>query len=307
MRMNRELAAEGAKANGGRGEARRVSRFSRRQSGLLVALLLALLAVWAAGSYWVASEMGVFALSEAPGAPLSPLAGNGQQGGGTPSATAAPTDSPTAAPTALPMPTMVITPGRIDPELGWGIFQGYLERLQIHDVEGANVLARKPLEWELCMDQGSEGACQEMLDLAYREGAGVERRDLVDVWADENQLIMGANPVASPEGEGESPPTRYSKIALMFLRNAEGEIKFLMLQSTSWVENSSEVQGPQISSRLIDSDQDGLSDYDENCTQNDPPCEQPTDPLKRDTDGDGYWDGIEVAADSDPNNPDSLP
>ncbi len=307
MRMMGGLVKHGSTAQGGKGRAGIGRRFSRGQLGALGGLLIALLGVWAAGVYWLLSESGGFPAVLGVGGGGSPQEGGGPIAEETLPATATPTQAPTASPPPLARPTMVTTPGRIDPDLGWAIFQGYLERLAIHDVEGADVLAQNPLEWELCLEMGPEESCQQMLDLAYREGAAVDRADLVDMWADENQLIMGANPVASSVGEGETPDTAYSRVALMFLRNGDGEIKFLLLQSTSWVQGSSEKDETRAASRLIDSDQDGLSDYEENCAENDPPCEQPTDPLQRDTDGDGYWDGIEVAADSDPNNPASLP
>jgi hypothetical protein len=307
MRMKGELAKDGLAAEGGNGRARVGRRFSRGQLGALGGLLIALLGVWAAGVYWVLSESGGLpavlgiAGGDYPQEDSSPVAEE------TLPATEIPTRAPTASPTPLALPTRVTIPGRIDPELGWAIFQGYLERLAIHDVQGANILAENPLEWELCMELGSEETCQQMLDLAYQEGAAIDRADLVDIWADENQLIMGGNPVATSDGEGESRDTTYSRVALMFLRNGDGEIKFLLLQSTLWAGGATGEDETRAASRLMDSDQDGLSDYEENCTENNPPCEQPTDPLQRDTDEDGYWDGIEVAGDSDPNNPTSLP
>lgn len=305
--MNVQLAEAEPQGKGANGGAQKVGRFSGWQMGALGALLFALLGVWAAGTYWVLSETGFLGATVVPGAAESPPDGSDAVAKETRPAAATPAPLPTATFTPLALPSIVTVPGRIDPELGWGIFQGYLERLRLEDIQGASVLAHNPLEWELCIELGLEESCQEMLNLAYEEGAAVERKDLVDLWGDENQLIMGANPIATPEGEGEASPVRYSRLALIFLRNAQGEIKFLMLQSTSWVEDPSAAGESQASSHLIDSDQDGLSDYEENCTHNDPPCEQPTDALQRDSDGDGYWDGIEVAADSDPNNAASLP
>jgi hypothetical protein len=49
-----------------------------------------------------------------------------------------------------------------------------------------------------------------------------------------------------------------------------------------------------------DDDNDGLSDVDELNVYS-------TDPLDPDTDGDGFDDGTEVAAGSDPNLPGSIP
>lgn len=61
----------------------------------------------------------------------------------------------------------------------------------------------------------------------------------------------------------------------------------------------------------IDTDQDGRYDEDEDCTSTyynifEEDCIK-TDINKRDTDGDGYWDGIEIEAETDPNDSDSKP
>ena len=47
---------------------------------------------------------------------------------------------------------------------------------------------------------------------------------------------------------------------------------------------------------LVDSDEDGIVDKDEKCegaAQYDPRCTK-TDPNKKDTDGNGWWDGIDA-------------
>ena len=55
---------------------------------------------------------------------------------------------------------------------------------------------------------------------------------------------------------------------------------------------------------VSDSDMDGLPDINENCegaSQYDPNCIK-TNPNEKDSDGDGWWDSIEITAETDPNN-----
>jgi hypothetical protein len=294
-----------AQAEGRRARVRR--RFSRKQMSALLGLLLGLLAVWGVGVYWILSDLGGMPLGvQGEAAALSSGEAEAEIQA-TEQPTAMATMGPTPTSTPLPMPTMVTTLGRIDPELGWSLFQGYLERLRLGDVEGANALARLPFDWDMCMAQLEEEACGEVLELAYQEGARVSRNELVHAWADENQLIMAAEPTVSQEGEGGDSHSTYVKVSLMFLRDQSGAIKFLMLRTSVWATGPTGVDESEHLARLADSDQDGLSDYEEACTENDPPCEQPTDVMEKDSDGDGFWDGIEVAGDSDPNDPGSLP
>ena len=280
-------------------------RFSRRQMGALLGLFLGLLAVWAVGLYWILLG-GIPLGAGGAAAALSPEEAEEEiKATQAPSPTATTGPTPTATP--LPIPTSVTTPGRIDPELGWSLYQGYLERLKLGDVEGASVLAKLPFDWDMCMAQMDEEACLEVLEQAYQEGAQIQRDDLVQVWADENQLIMATEPTVHPQGESGGESASYAIRHLMFIRDRAGEIKFLMLRTMEWTTGPSGVAESEHLARLTDSDQDGLSDYEENCAESDPPCEQPTEVLVQDSDGDGFWDGIEVAADSDPNDENSLP
>lgn len=280
-------------------------KFSRRQMSALLGLCLGLLAVWGVGIYWIVLGGMPFGAGGEAAELSSEEVEVETQATGEPAQTATLGPAPTATP--LPMPTAITTPGRIDPEVGWSLFQGYLERLKLGDVEGASVLARLPFDWDMCMAQLDEDSCREVLNLAYQEGAQINRQDLVQAWADENQLIMVTEPMVSQEGEGDTAQTSHAISNLMFIRDQAGAVKFLILRTTQWTTGPSGVAESEHLARLADRDQDGLSDYEENCAENNPPCEEPTDATERDSDGDGYWDGIEVAGDSDPNDTDSVP
>jgi len=58
--------------------------------------------------------------------------------------------------------------------------------------------------------------------------------------------------------------------------------------------------------RIRDTDKDGLTDFNERCESGFSNCIK-TDPLDRDSDDDGWWDGIEKSVQTDPNNANSKP
>jgi hypothetical protein len=96
---------------------------------------------------------------------------------------------------------------------------------------------------------------------------------------------------------------------VVFIRDAEGRIRVVSSGRQSWCGFP---PGPETEALLVqqalDSDQDGATDEEETCANEyDPFCGPVTDPFSRDTDGDGYWDGIEFSAETDPTDPSSTP
>ena len=104
-------------------------------------------------------------------------------------------------------------------------------------------------------------------------------------WKDKKQTIINTN----------------SNATIFYIRDSEGNAKILVISTSTYYTEDIPT----------DTDQDGRYDEDENCTSTyynifEEDCIK-TDASKRDTDEDGYWDGIEVEAKTDPNDTDSKP
>lgn len=178
----------------------------------------------------------------------------------------------------------------------WDVFQGFLETLKTRDLDKINTLVYKPLEPEEWEAFGmTKDEYLELTESFYKGVIGeLQEPDFVNVEEDERQIVMFTDLISIGEKD-------YSKSCLYFVKNPEREILFLVASRESWANISP--------TELKDTDRDGLIDRDENCLgakQYDPACVK-TDPNLKDTDGDGWWDSIELEAETNPNNPTRHP
>ena len=162
---------------------------------------------------------------------------------------------------------------------GWFVFQRFVQALKIQSVRSLNSVSYKPIP--TC---GSN--CSQMFSFVYSSVKDLKREDFVNVWSDGRQMILSTNPIK----QEDATSLNYTKNYLYFVRGADGSIKFLQETSPSWGHtkvgtNLTEAQiDAEVQAMMVDTDKDGLTDMNE----------LKTDPKKRDSVGDGWWDGVRV-------------
>jgi hypothetical protein len=140
-----------------------------------------------------------------------------------------------------------------------------------------------------CVGEINEEYCWEF----FSEMMNINEEEIVDVWSDNKQSILSTDIIEDDWG--------YKKTQLFFITDLEGRILLLSIET---IESNN-------LNYFSDTDQDGRLNHDEDCSGNKyiyfPEECIITNSNNKDTDGDGWWDGIEVLADSDPNNRLSTP
>lgn len=178
------------------------------------------------------------------------------------------------------------------PQNVWTVFQEFIEYAKEHDIDNLNKISYKPLT------NSDDETLMLILDLAYTQFSQLDEIDFVNKWADNKQVILSTN----PEPEDDQKSKGYIKNYIYFARNRLGEFKVLSVNiDRGWYHttlntslNETQIE-QELQAMMLDTDQDGSTDREEACMgadQYNPDCVK-TDPNKRDTDGDGWWDGIE--------------
>lgn len=175
----------------------------------------------------------------------------------------------------------------------WSVLQQTISYAKNKDINGINTIFYKPLP--PCSDAQE---CSEILDFIYNMVSQLNEKDFVNRWEDSKQIILSTNPKKDDYLEAK----RYKKDYIYFTKDDSGNLKLLSLilgktwSHTTKNTNLTEAQIEQeLQKMMLDTDQDGLTDMEETCSggeQYNPECVK-TDPLKRDTDGNGWWDGTE--------------
>ncbi len=179
----------------------------------------------------------------------------------------------------------------------WEIFQEFLAANKVHDLEKLKKVSYKAeMEDAFAYCKGSErpiGSSDEECISMLWEMAGsmaaswedAKEADFVNVKKNEQQAIMDTDPIKNGD-QG------YNIKSLYFIRDPEGNMVVLYVSNKNLYYKESE-----IAEIVKDSDGDGIFDKDESCKFSF--CVK-TDPQKKDTDEDGWWDGIEIQAETDP-------
>lgn len=178
-------------------------------------------------------------------------------------------------------------------DVAWAFFQKYLEFNKNKNLEGVRSTVYKISA--VCEDPKTRIDCEARMGAAYKYGSALKKEDFVHIWEDENQIILSSD---FKINEDDSIIGR-NRAIIFFLKTETG----LKLLSFSPFKGSTiskgEASEQELSDRLIiytqDNDNDGLADYDEEClgAKEGEVCNK-TNPKIRDTDGDGFWDGVQV-------------
>ena len=147
----------------------------------------------------------------------------------------------------------------------WELIQKIISATKAGNLNDVNSLIYKKCD---------QSSCEGLLSGMYNILNTLNKTDFVTKWEDSKQMIL----LTAPKQELVNYNTNYSQSLLFFVKTQTG-LEFLMMSYKSLPD-------------LTDSDKDGSPDSTENCSNGNPSC-QKTNPSNRDTDGDGWWDGIE--------------
>lgn len=177
----------------------------------------------------------------------------------------------------------------------WDTLALYLARLKAHDIEGVKNLSHQ--QSDTCKDNKKQTECFKLMDSAYLIGAELKQESYIYRAEDTKQLILTTKVEKDSMGTSTVGLVRGQ---VVFTKTPLGDYKILSfdlgkgLYRTSTSTPVEEIY-KNLESVVVDSDKDGLFDEEEQCLGDFayPGCVK-TDPKKNDTDGDGWWDGVEV-------------
>lgn len=189
-------------------------------------------------------------------------------------------------------------PWSTDPkDVAWEVFQKYLEYNKSQNLEGVKSTVYKISP--VCEDPKTSIDCTARMGAAYKYGSKLNKDDFVNIWSDENQTILASN-FKINEDDASIGRNR----SIIFFVKDNGVLKML---SFSPIKGATVQKGNASREELIDritgytedKDNDGTADYDEEClsVKEGQTCVK-TNPTLRDTDGNGFWDGVQALIDS---------
>lgn len=137
----------------------------------------------------------------------------------------------------------------------WGVFQDYLKAAHRHDIITVRSLSYQLSE--TCSNPERTEDCNTLMDSVYLIASGFKENDFTNIAFDDKQIVMSTDYMVVAEG---SPKT---KVVLLFVKSEQGSPLVLGIRFCYGEETDAQV-----------------------CVI--------TDPDKRDSDKDGWWDDIEV-------------
>jgi hypothetical protein len=179
---------------------------------------------------------------------------------------------------------------------------GYQAALKNHDVSGLKTYSYKVSD--TCQNTASTTECFARMDTAAGMVAQffANKAAFTNVWFDNKQTILSTD--YKLEDATTSPTASENRSIMFFARDNSGHLKVIYFSqpydSIVWTKIGGATDENQVvlalKNMIIDSDSDGLTDQTENCTflGVDPATCVKTDPNKRDTNKDGWWDSTEI-------------
>lgn len=179
-------------------------------------------------------------------------------------------------------------------KLAWTVFSEYLSAAKAHDINKLKEFSRELSS--TCSDPTKTKECNLLMDDVATVGATLHEEDFTHILFDDKQIILSTD----FKKEDYSQLRGYAHSVIYFTRDGLGNPLVTGFGPTQGrylakLPNQAEAElEAALAERLIDADKDGISDFVESCleVEKDKTCTK-TDPTRRDTDGNGYWDGIE--------------
>lgn len=178
----------------------------------------------------------------------------------------------------------------------WALFSKYLSYNKEQNLEGVKSVVYKIAS--VCEDPKTLIDCKARMGSAYSYGSTLKKENFTNVWSDEKQIIL-ATDFWTESSKDLDQYGRFRSI-IFFVKGADNEWKLLSFSPTKGgATNKGAANQEEVDARLIryteDNDKDGMPDYEEECIHKpgDLTCIK-TSPKLRDTNGDGWWDGVEA-------------
>lgn len=202
------------------------------------------------------------------------------------------------APAALPTTIASSTPAEQTSirDQVWKVFEAYLAAAKAHDIAALSASAYKLSA--ACQNQATKNDCYSRMDTVYNFGKDIKESDLPNITGDSKQVFLYTNYNEHLDGDNPS----ITRGLLLFARASDGTWRlasiqpfqgsFLMRDSLPKNTPTSTINS-MLKDLTVDSDGDLLPDRTETCTDTSIDQCVKTDPHKKDTDGDGWWDSIE--------------
>lgn len=180
---------------------------------------------------------------------------------------------------------------KINPRDPWQVLALYTDYLKAHNIEGVKSLSYQ--QSATCADSKKEKECFTIMDNVYALAKKIKSDDYPVKWEDGKQLVL-LTPTIADNSLGRG----YRQGIIIFTKTSAGDLKVLYFNpDRSWfVDTASTDTSAAVEEKLrlmmVDEDRDAVEDRLEACVSEPSSCKE-TNPAKRDTDGDGWWDGVE--------------
>jgi hypothetical protein len=180
----------------------------------------------------------------------------------------------------------------------WSIFDQVTLALKNKDIVSYNKFSYR----QVTPEESSQFS--DFVPFLLEMSLGVNKGEYINKWQDDKQAIYST----PPKRDNKTDYYGYTQGFVKFIKK-DGVWKLLSTGDSSWgvtaittVDGTNRTQTEAditLKEMMLDSDKDGLSDMSEKCEGSkigDKSCVK-TDPNKRDTDGDDWWDGIDESMD----------
>lgn len=176
---------------------------------------------------------------------------------------------------------------------GWSVFESYLNYAGERNLEGVASLSHEL--GPVCKDPEKKEECNALLDTVAFLGTWLKKEEFTTAWYDKKQLIILTEYQRREDDDG----VIYVRGAIYFTKNDSGELKLLSFNPSDGIvilkkEGVVLPTEEEFQKMVLDSDYDSIPDETETCSdKNETKACLETNPNKRDSDGDGWWDSIE--------------
>lgn len=183
------------------------------------------------------------------------------------------------------------------PNRAWATFEKYIEYARTHNIEGVRSLSHKfnGTCSKAKESEEMEKKCFAILDSVYETGISMNKSDYSNVAFDSKQIILSTNPKKTDSAD----KVEITKNLIYFTISTNNEIKLLALElGRSFTVKKAGLTNAELNlaveERIKDSDNDGIENAVESCLiKTTTSACKPTDPFQKDSNNNGYWDGIE--------------
>jgi len=204
------------------------------------------------------------------------------------------TEQSTSTPVNIPAK---LTEGQTGDQL-WAIFSRYLQAAKDHNRDELKTLSYSLSK--TCEETPVTSECVQKMDAVYEAGRKLSQGNFTELWVDDRQAILAT----ALKFFEDSNTIGFSRSIVLFAKNKDNKYGLLALDpERMWLVRKNATTSPEelqekVKKSMIDSDKDGITDDFENCIFPDSfiffsDCVK-TNPSDRDSDGDLWWDGIDM-------------